>query len=104
MTAPEHHFTIGIEEEYFLVDPATHALVSEPPKILLDECRGELGGQVSAEYQRSQIEVATRICRSMSEARADLGRLRHGVATIAARHGLAPIASSTHPFTPWSTQ
>ena len=41
---------------------------------------------------------------SMSEARADLGRLRNGVAAIASRHGLAPIAASTHPFTPWSTQ
>ena len=55
-------FTFGIEEEYFLVDPRTRALVSEPPKSVLDECKAELGGHVSAEYQRSQIEVATRIC------------------------------------------
>jgi glutamate---cysteine ligase / carboxylate-amine ligase len=50
-------FTFGIEEEYFLVDPRTRALVSEPPKSMLDECRDKLGGHVSAEYQRSQIEV-----------------------------------------------
>ena len=54
MTAREKpSFTFGIEEEYFLVDPRTRAIVSEPPKSVLDECKAELGGHVSAEYQRS---------------------------------------------------
>jgi gamma-glutamyl:cysteine ligase YbdK (ATP-grasp superfamily) len=68
-------FTFGIEEEYFLVDPRTRALVSEPPKSVLDECKAELGQHVSAEYQRSQIEVATRICTHASQAREHLGHL-----------------------------
>jgi glutamate---cysteine ligase / carboxylate-amine ligase len=97
-------FTFGIEEEYFLVSPWTRALVSEPPTKMFDECKAALGDQFSAEYQRSQIEVATRICTSMSDARAELGRLRNVVAAIASRFGLTPIAASTHPFTPWSTQ
>ena len=60
MTAREKpSFTFGSEEEYFLVDPRTRALVSAPPKSMLDECRAELGGHVSTEYERSQIEVAT---------------------------------------------
>jgi carboxylate-amine ligase len=99
-----HAFTFGIEEEYFLVDPRTRALVSEPPKRMLEECRAELGGHFGREYQRSQIEVATGICMSTSDARADLARLRNGLAAIASRHGLAPIAASTHPFSPWRTQ
>ena len=97
-------FTFGIEEEYFLVDVRTRALVSEPPKRMLDACKAEFEGQFSSEYQRSQIEVATAICMTASDARADLGRLRKGVAAIASRQGLAPIGASTHPFTPWRTQ
>jgi glutamate---cysteine ligase / carboxylate-amine ligase len=97
-------FTFGIEEEYFLVSTQTRALVDEPPSKMLDECRTVLGEHFSAEYQRSQIEVATKICRSMSEAREDLAHLRSTVATIASRYGQAPIAASTHPFTPWRTQ
>src|SRR5215467_9335362 len=105
MTSPEHQsFTLGIEEEYFLVNLRTHALVSEPPRQLLDDCKGVLGEHVSAEFQRSQIEVATPICTSMSEARAQLFRLRNVLATAASRYGLAPIAASTHPFTSWGTQ
>jgi gamma-glutamyl:cysteine ligase YbdK (ATP-grasp superfamily) len=69
-------FTFGIEEEYFLVSTQTRALVDEPPSKMLDECRTVLGEHFSAEYQRSQIEVATKICRSMSEAREDLAHLR----------------------------
>ena len=97
-------FTFGIEEECFLVSPWTRALVSEPPRQLLDECRGALGERVSAEYQRSQIEFATNICASMSDARTQLARSRNVIATIASRYGLMPIAASTHPFTSWSTQ
>jgi carboxylate-amine ligase len=97
-------FTFGIEEEYFLVDPRTRPLVSEPPKSILDESKAKLGGHVSAEYQRSQIEVATRICTRTADARDHLAHLRSGVGGIARRHGLAPIAASTHPFTRWRTQ
>ena len=53
-------YTFGIEEEYFLVGTATGELVSEPPEELLAECKGALGAQVSAEFQRSQVEVRPR--------------------------------------------
>jgi glutamate---cysteine ligase / carboxylate-amine ligase len=97
-------FTFGIEEEYFLVSLSTCALVSEPPRQMLEECSAELGQQFSAEYQRSQVEVATKVRTSASAARAELAHLRNTIAAIASRYGLAPIAASTHPFTPWSTQ
>ena len=74
MTEPS--FTIGIEEEYHLVDRATRELAAEPPPSLMDECKAELDAQVSPEFLRTQIEVGTRVCTSLAEARTDLARLR----------------------------
>jgi len=97
-------FTLGIEEEYFLVDRATRDVVGDPPPEMLAECEALLGGQVSSEFLRSQIEVGTRVCASLVEARADLRRLRATVAEVAARRGLAPVAAATHPFARWDAQ
>jgi glutamate---cysteine ligase / carboxylate-amine ligase len=98
MPPSEPALTIGIEEEYHLVDVATRALVAEAPADFIAECERELGPHVSPEFLRSQIEIGTRPCRDLAEARAELQRLRAGIVASAARHGLAPIASSTHPF------
>jgi carboxylate-amine ligase len=98
MPPSEPALTIGIEEEYHLVDVTTRALVSEAPPDFIAECEQVLGPQVSPEFLRSQIEIGTRPCRTLDEARADLQRLRAGIVASAARHGLAPIAASTHPF------
>jgi glutamate---cysteine ligase / carboxylate-amine ligase len=99
----EPAFTIGIEEEYHLVDRATRDLKSEPPGDLLAECRNRLEG-VSPEFLKSQIEVATPVRNTLADARADLARLRRTVAEVAGGHGLAPIAASTHPFAQWGEQ
>ncbi len=101
---PEPSFTVGIEEEYHLVDRATRDLASDPPPSLMDECKAELDQQVSPEFLRTQIEVGTRVCTGLAEARADLARLRATVARVAGRHGLAPIAAATHPFADWDAQ
>jgi carboxylate-amine ligase len=101
LTEPE--FTIGIEEEYLLVDRETLDL-AEAPAALMDACRAEFADQVSPEFLQCQIEVGTRVCRTVGEAREDLRRLRAGVARHAARHGLAPIAVSCHPFADWKAQ
>jgi carboxylate-amine ligase len=100
----EPSFTIGIEEEYLLVNRVTGALVGDPPAELLAECERLLGKHVGPEFLRSQIEVGTGICSSLAEARADLARLRAAVVAIAAQHELAPIAASTHPFADWDDQ
>ena len=76
---------------------------SRPPA-LLAKCEEALKGQVSPEFLRSQIEVGTRVCNSMQEARDELVKLRSTVAKIAAEFGLAPIAASTHPFAQWQSQ
>jgi carboxylate-amine ligase len=102
-TLSEPEFTIGIEEEYLLVDLETLDL-TEAPEALMEDCLAELEGQVSPEFLQCQIEVGTRVCRTVGEARDDLRRLRSGVARHAARHGLAPIAVSCHPFADWKRQ
>ena len=100
----EPEFTLGIEEEYFLVDRATRDVVGDPPSEMLEECEALLAGQVSPEFLRSQIEVGTRVCTSLGEARSDLRRLRATVAGVAAQRGLAPVAAGTHPFARWGAQ
>jgi carboxylate-amine ligase len=99
-------FTVGIEEEYLLVDRQSGALATDPPADMLAECERRLAaqgqaGQVTPEFMRAQIEVQTRVCRTVGEARADLARLRRTVADVAGVYGLAPIAASTHPFAEW---
>jgi carboxylate-amine ligase len=104
VTRNEPQFTIGVEEEYLLVDKETRALVVDPPKSLLAECEELLGGQVTTELLQSQIEVGTKVCQNVQEAREDLARLRRSIIEVTGRHGIAPIASSTHPFSHWSEQ
>ena len=101
----EPSFTLGIEEEYLLVDRDSRDLVTAMPSSMLEECAERCADQqVSPELLRSQIEVGTRVCRNMAEARESLAALRRSVADVAASHGLAPIAASTHPFAQWIQQ
>ncbi len=99
MAIREPSFTLGIEEEYLLVDKDSRDLASEPSPALLAKCQEALldyGSQVSPEFLRSQIEVGTSVCHTIKEARDELVRLRSTVGAIADEFGLAPIASSTH--------
>ena len=104
MAIPEPKFTIGIEEEYLLVDKETRDLAPEPPAALLSKAEAALRGRVSPEFLRSQIEVGTHVCHSVQEARDQLIELRSTVSTTATEFGLAPIAASTHPFAHWDSQ
>ncbi|MFQ5610326.1 MAG: YbdK family carboxylate-amine ligase, partial [Woeseiaceae bacterium] len=104
MIRGEPAFTIGVEEEYLLVDRETRSLVVEPPQNLMAECEELAGEQVSSELLRSQIEVGTKVCQNVQEAREDLARLRKIIVDTAANHNLAPIAASTHPFSSWTEQ
>ncbi len=105
MHLPEPSFSVGIEEEYLLVDRRSRDLVTDMPPGMLEDC-SELAAEqpVSRELLRSQIEVGTRVCPKLSESRAALTALRRAVVEVAARHGLAPIAASTHPFAVWQQQ
>ena len=104
MSRREPPFTIGIEEEYLLVDPETRDLAIDVPDALMAECQRRLEDQVSPEFLRSQIEIGTRVCDNLKQAARELARMRKTVAEVAAEHGLAPIAASTHPFATWYAQ
>ncbi|MEM8546605.1 MAG: carboxylate-amine ligase [Pseudomonadota bacterium] len=97
----EPTFTLGIEEEYLLVDAATGELVTDPPEGMLQRCQDAVEGQVSPEFLRSQIEVGTKVCATISEAREDLAMLRNTIIDVSGEFGLAPIAASSHPFGQW---
>ena len=101
MAEPE--FSLGIEEEYLLVDSETFALAEQPPG-LLEACQQKLGDQVSPEYLRCQIEIGSKVCADIAEARDDLRKLRSCISEEAARFGLTPIAVSCHPAADWKQQ
>jgi len=94
----EPPFSVGIEEEYLLVNLDSRDVDENPPAPLLEECTRRCGGQVNPRFLRCQLEASTRPCRSIAEARTDLARLRTIIAEVAGRFGRAPIAASTHPF------
>jgi len=95
---PEPFFTIGIEEEYLIVDRETRNLIGHAPPSILAECEKKLKEQVSPEFLQCQIEVGTRVCKTIRDARENLAFLRNTVSEVIEQHGMAMIASSTHPF------
>lgn len=103
MATEDPEFTIGIEEEYLLVDQQTGRL-AQAPDALIAACAADLQGKVSPEFLQCQIEIGTGVCHTISEARDDLRHLRRTVARHANEFGLAPIAASCHPFGDWKEQ
>jgi carboxylate-amine ligase len=102
--ANDSPLSIGIEEEYLLVDLETRDLSRDPPEAFMRACRELLGEQVTPEFLRCQIEVGTKVCRTIADARAELAFLRRSIAGEARKHGLGLMAASTHPFADWSEQ
>jgi carboxylate-amine ligase len=94
-------YTIGIEEEYFLVDAETKTVAAERPEAFFAAAKAALGTQVRGELLQSQIEVTTEPHHDMSTARTELRHLRSTVAKVAAEHGLAILAAGTHPTAAW---
>ncbi|MDR7521891.1 MAG: carboxylate-amine ligase [Armatimonadota bacterium] len=95
--------TIGIEEEYQIIDPQTRELRSYITEILEGD-HLTLREQVKPELHQSIVEVGTQVCRTPAEARGELIRLRREVARVAARNGLVIAAAGTHPFSSWLAQ
>jgi carboxylate-amine ligase len=102
LTAPS--LTLGLEEEYLLVDPASRDLVAAPPDEFMQRCQGRLGDRVTHEFLQAQVEVGTAVCEDVGAARAALSELRAGIAATAREFGMAMIAASTHPFANWRAQ
>jgi len=91
-------FTIGVEEEYLLVDRVGLSLVPVVPPDLMIELADVLGKQVTHELLQCQLEVGTEVCSTMAQVRSQLAYLRTTAAAIAASHGLGLCAASTHPW------
>lgn len=96
-------FTLGIEEEYLLVDAESGEL-SIMPEAMMAACKAELEDRVSPEYLRCQIEVGTPVCTGLPEAREQLRELRRSIAHHANDFGLAPISVACHPWADWRDQ
>jgi carboxylate-amine ligase len=96
-------FTLGIEEEFQIVDPATRELRSHVTEFL-DEGKMILGEQIKPEMIQSMIEVGTGICKNIQEARADISNLRGVISSLAEKNGLRIVAASTHPISRWQDQ
>lgn len=97
------HFTIGIEEEYMVLDPETRELKSHEQKIV-QEGEKLLKDKVKAEMHQAVVEVGTDICQNIDEAFLDVANLRKTISNIAGDLGLAVGASGTHPFSNWERQ
>lgn len=95
--------TIGIEEEYQIIDPESRGLTSYVQQ-LLNRGRVVLGDQLKQEFMQSQIEVGSHICRNIQEARQELVRLRRTVSEVADEYGRVIVAAGTHPFSRWVDQ
>ena len=96
--ADEPAWSIGIEEEYLLVERESGALITEQPPGILEKVADLHHGLVARELFSSQLEIGTGICTDFKHLRADIGLLRLAVTEAAADYGLAPIAASSHPF------
>ena len=97
--------TLGIEEEFFLVDPETRDLLPDPDHGILEMCERTRGPhRVVGEFLRSQLETNTRVCHSVGGVRQALRETRRLVVDAAAEHGAAVMAASTHPFAAWEAQ
>jgi carboxylate-amine ligase len=101
MTRPS--LTIGIEEEYQIIDPQTRELRSYITQFL-EEDKLVLREQLKPELHQSIVEVGTQVCHTVQEARDELCKLRLTVLELAERKGLAIAAAGTHPFSSWLTQ
>lgn len=97
-------FSLGIEEEYLVIDRASRDLVAEPGEGFLAACREAIGDRVTAEFLQCQVEVGTRPHATVGAAIGELARLRAAVAAAAEAHGYMAIAVSTHPFAKWRKQ
>jgi carboxylate-amine ligase len=101
----EADFKFGIEEEYFLVDAATHAAIRDMPNAFLEAAKKAVaqagGGQVTSEMLQAQIEVATAPHTDMKAAHEELCHLRRTLGAVGAEHGLAILAAGTHPTAAW---
>lgn len=96
-------FTLGIEEEYQVINPETRELTSHDQEIVTNAAK-DLNDQVKAEMHQAVVEVGTNICQDIQDAKQQVTHLRRSIANVAGDLGYKIGAAGTHPFTKWETQ
>jgi carboxylate-amine ligase len=104
MAVPEQPLTLGIEEEYQIIDPVTRDLRTYISELLTQDQIREKKLDLKPELMQSQVEVGSHICKNIKEARAEVIRLRRDILELADENGLMIAAASTHPFARWEDQ
>src|SRR5678816_214857 len=97
------HFTLGVEEEYMVLDPQTRELKSHEQKIVTEGQR-IIKDKVKAEMHQAVVEVGTDICQDIDEAFRDVSVLRKTISGIGEELGYRLGAAGTHPFSHWESQ
>ena len=97
-------YTLGVEEEYMLLDPETLDLVQRADTILDADQEGEFAARTACEIFQSEIEGQTPICATVSDAAAELLRLRRHLEEVVDEHGLVLASAGTHPFAHYEDQ
>jgi carboxylate-amine ligase len=96
-------FTLGVEEEFQILDPETRELRSHVQEIL-DEGKLVLKERVKPEMHQSVIEIGTGICKNIAEVRQDVGEMRTEIIRLARKNGMRVASAGTHPFSNWADQ
>ena len=104
MVPDEPTLTIGVEEEYFVVDRETRNLVPDLPDAVRKALEAPPVGMTSPEFLRSQIEIGTPVSKNVTELSEYLAVMRRFVSDVVSEHGMAIISASTHPFAIWGDQ
>ncbi len=104
MAVPTQPLTLGIEEEYQIIDPETRDLRTYISELLTQDQIRAKKLDLKPELMQSQVEVGSRICRNVKEAKQEIIRLRRDVFELAEENGLQIAAASTHPFARWEDQ
>jgi glutamate---cysteine ligase / carboxylate-amine ligase len=99
-----HRFTIGVEEEFQIIDPETLELRSHVVQLLSSAAARGVGDLVKQEMHQSIVETGTKICENVSELRLEMHRTRSELVLAAESTGLRVAAAGTHPFSSWIDQ
>ena len=98
-----HRFTIGVEEEFQIIDPESGELRSHVSE-LIAASSPEVGEQIKPELHQSIVEMGTNICDSVDDLRPEIYRMRREIVSAADRAGSQVAAAGTHPFSSWIDQ
>lgn len=104
MSVPNPPLTLGIEEEYQIIDPDSRDLYAYISKLLSQDKERENRLDLKPEFMQSQVEVGSQVCENVQGLRGEVVRLRHAVCEMADKNGVKIAAASTHPFARWEDQ